>query len=445
MTLVRFAPSPTGKLHVGNIRAAVLNKLYAIKTGGKFLLRMDDTDSERSAQEFVDAINHDLAWLGIKHDLFARQSDRIALYDKATEQLKAKGYLYPCYETADELDRRRKRQQARGLPPVYDRAALKLTPEEKAKAETEGRRPHWRFKLSQQPVVWNDLIRGEVSINTASISDPVLIREDGRYLYTFASVVDDIDFKITHVIRGEDHVTNTAVQLELFKALGHTPTAFAHYAMIVGAGGEQLSKRLGSLSIESLREEEGIEPEAVLSLIAKIGTSDPIVARATIEELAAEFDFAKIGRAPAHFDPEELKTLNAKVLHLLPYDRIRPDLKRLGADLGPKFWAAIHDNLHTLKEARDWRDVVEGPIAPEIADPGFTEKAADLLPAGQFSEESWGAWTKAVSAATGRKGKDLFQPFRLALTGRPHGPEMKKLLPLIGRERAKLRLAGQRA
>jgi glutamyl-tRNA synthetase len=257
-------------------------------------------------------------------------------------------------------------------------------------------------------------------------------------------VVDDIDFKITHVIRGEDHVTNTAVQLELFKSLGHQPTAFAHYAMIVGAGGERLSKRLGSLSIESLRD-DGIEPEAVLSLLAKIGTSDPIVARASIEELAAEFDFAKIGRAPAHFDPEELKTLNAKVLHLLPYDRVRAELRDIGADLGPKFWTAIHDNLHTVKDARDWREVVEGPIAPEIADLGFTAKAADLLPQGELSEDSWAPWTKAVSEATGRKGKDLFQPLRLALTGRPHGPEMKKLLPLIGRERAKLRLSGQRA
>lgn len=443
--LVRFAPSPTGKLHVGNIRAAILNKLFAIKTGATFLLRMDDTDTERSLPEYAAAIERDLAWLGIAHDMFARQSDRLAEYDKATETLKAAGYLYPCYETADELDRRRKRLAARNLPPVYDRAALKLTGQEREQLERDGRRPHWRFKLTHENVAWDDMIRGEVSINTASLSDPVLIREDGRYLYTFASVVDDIDFKATHVIRGEDHVTNTAVQLEIFKALGHQPTAFAHYPLLVGAGGEQLSKRLGSLSIESLREEERIEPESVLSLLAKIGTSDPVVPRTSLQQLAEEFDFAKIGRAPAHFDPAELKTLNAKILHQLPYERVRGDLEKAGADLGPAFWLAIHDNLTLVGDAREWRTVVEGPLEPQIADADFAKAAADLLPADPLTQDSWQPWTKAIAEKTGRKGKDLFQPLRLALTARAHGPEMKKLLPLIGRKRALARLSGQKA
>ncbi|NWH07233.1 MAG: glutamate--tRNA ligase [Alphaproteobacteria bacterium] len=441
---VRFAPSPTGKLHVGNIRAAIFNKLFALKTGGSFMLRMDDTDQERSSAQFAKTIEDDLACLGLTHDRFARQSDRIGIYDGHAERLKAEGKLYPCYESAEELERRRKRQIALGKPPVYDRAALRLSPEDRARAEGEGRRPHWRLKLSGAAAEWHDLIRGPSSIKTETLSDPVLIREDGRYLYTFASVIDDIDFGITHIIRGEDHVTNTAVQLELFRTLGGRAPEFAHFALLVGAGGEALSKRIGSLAIEGLRA-QGIEPEALLSLLAKLGTADAVAPRLTLAELAEEFDFSRIGRAPAHFDPAELLALNARVLHIMPYARAKAALAGQSADLGEAFWLAIRDNLETLKDAAIWAEIVTGPIAPQIEDGEFAARAADLLPAAPLSEDTWAPWTKAVGGETGRKGRDLFQPLRLALTGRPHGPEMKKLLPLIGRERAESRLRGKKA
>lgn len=444
MTTVRFAPSPTGKLHVGNIRAALTNYLFARKTGGKFLLRLDDTDTERSTEENARAIEVDLAWLGIKHDLFDKQSARTASYEAAAEKLRAAGRLYPAYETADELDRRRKRQLAQHKPPVYDRAALNLTPEQRAELEAKGRKPHWRFKLSGKNVEFNDLIRGPVHIETASLSDPVLIREDGRFLYTLPSVVDDIDFKISHIIRGEDHVTNTGVQVEIFEALGAPIPEFAHFSMLVGAGGEALSKRLGALSIEGLRA-DGIEPMAINSLLAKLGTSDPVVARTTLDELIADFDVAKFSRAPAHFDPADLKTLNHKLLHTMPFDKVASDLSRLGVGGGAAFWEAVRDNIELLNDARSWWKVVEGPLDPVIEDKALAENARALLPAGPFTDTTWNEWTAAVSAKTGAKGKALFRPLRLALTGQPHGPEMRKLLPLIGPERAAKRLAGQAA
>ncbi len=443
-TTVRFAPSPTGRLHVGNIRAALTNYLFARKTGGKFLLRLDDTDTERSTEENARAIQADLAWLGLKHDLFDKQSARTPSYEAAAEKLRVLGRLYPCYETADELDRRRKRQLAQHKPPVYDRAALNLTPEQRAEFDAKGRKPHWRFKLSGKSVEFNDLIRGPVHIETSSLSDPVLIREDGRFLYTLPSVVDDIDFKITHIIRGEDHVTNTGVQVEIFEALGAPIPVFAHFSMLIGAGGEALSKRLGSLSIEGLRE-EGIEPQAINSLLAKLGTSDPVVARATLDELVADFDLGKFSRAPAHFDPNDLKTLNHKLLHAMSFDAVSSDLARLGVGGGAPFWDAVRDNIQVLNEARGWWRVVEGPIEPVIEDAALAEGARALLPNAPFTDATWTEWTTAVSAKTGAKGKALFRPLRMALTGQPHGPEMKKLLPLIGPERAAKRLAGQAA
>jgi glutamyl-tRNA synthetase len=443
-TVVRFAPSPTGKIHVGNIRAALTNYLFARKTGGKFLLRLDDTDTERSTEAFAQGIYADLAWLGLKHDLFATQSGRAAEHNAAADKLRAMGRLYPCYETADELDRRRKRQLAQHKPPVYDRAALKLTAEQRAAFEAQGRKPHWRFLLSGKQVEFNDLIRGPVHIDTASLSDPVLIREDGRFLYTLPSVVDDIDFKITHIIRGEDHVTNTGVQIEIFEALGAAVPVFAHFSMLVGAGGEALSKRLGSLAIEGLRE-DGIEPQAINSLLAKLGTSDPVVVRGTLEELVADFDLSKFSRAPAHFDPADLKTLNHKLLHGLSYDAVAGDLQKLGVGGGVQFWEAVRDNIELLKDVRGWWQVVEGPLEPVIEDANVAAAARELLPTGPFTDATWGEWTAAVSAKTGAKGKALFRPLRLALTGQPHGPEMRKLLPLIGPERAAKRLAGQAA
>ncbi|HEY4943209.1 MAG TPA: glutamate--tRNA ligase [Rhizomicrobium sp.] len=448
---VRIPPSPTGYLQVGNGRMAILNALFAKKTGAKVLLRIDDTDDTRSTKEFEAAILEDYAWLGIRHDIFARQSDRGTIYEAAAEKLKAAGRLYPAYETADELDRRRKRQMAAHKPPLYDRAALNLAAEDRARLEAEGRRPHWRFKLSHAPVRWNDLIRGPVEIDTATLSDPVLIREDGRFLYTLPSVVDDIDFAITHIIRGEDHVTNTAPQIEIFEALAATADkgtatlpAFAHYPLFVLPGGEVLSKRKGSLSLRGLRE-EGIEALALASYLAKIGTSDPIEPRTSLDALAADFDLAKISRAAAHFDVTELEALNAKVLHILPYETVQPRLVALGADRGPQFWEALRPNLPKLEMITTWRDVIFGPHAGRIYDAELTTRAAELLPPEPWDENTWGIWTKTVSAATGKKGRDLFRPLRAALTFLDHGPEMKKLLPLIGRAKAFARLKGETA
>ena len=439
MTRVRFAPSPTGRLHVGNARAAILNWLFAHQTGGSFLLRLDDTDRARSTEEFAQGIEADLAWLGLTHDAFARQSDRFPIYAAAAERLKAAGRLYPAYETPEELDRRRARQRARGLPPIYDRAALKLTGDERARLEAEGRTPHWRFKLNGAPVRWTDLIRGPVEIDTATLSDPVLIREDGAFLYTLPSVVDDADLAISHVIRGEDHVVNTAAQIEIFQALGAAVPEFAHYPMILDADGGPLSKRLGSLGLADLAG-QGIDPMALNSLMAKIGTSDPVEPRRTLAELAAEFAFSKIGHAPARLDPEDLRRLTVKLLHMKPYDEVAAAVPG-----GEAFWLAIRDNLESLDDAAGWWRAVSEPLEPVAADPAVLAAAAALLPSGDLGEAAWGPWAKAVSAATGKKGRDLFLPLRLALTGRDHGPEMKKLLPFIGRERALARLGGQRA
>ena len=441
-TTVRFAPSPTGLLHVGNARTALLNFLCARKDGGKFLLRIDDTDTERSKPEYEAAILEDLKWLGIAHDLFARQSERTDAHRAATEKLKATGRLYPCYETALELDRRRQRQIAAGKPPVYDRAALKLTAEERAKLGD--RKAHWRFKLSQSRVKWHDLIRGEVEIDTAHLSDPVLIREDGRFLYTLPSVTDDVDFAITHIIRGEDHVTNTAVQIEIFEALGAAVPAFAHHPLLIGAGGEALSKRLGSLSLRLLRE-DGIEPMTADSYLAKTGSSDAIAPYASLDELVAGFALEKIGRAPAHFDVAELSNLNAKLLHALPFEAVAGRLASVGIDGGAPFWEAVKPNLSRFTDASDLWTLVKGPLAPVIENAPLIAKAAALLPPEPWDEATWNAWTGAVAAATGAKGRALYHPLRLALTGREHGPELKKLLPLIGRVRALARLQGETA
>lgn len=442
-TTVRFAPSPTGLLHVGNARTAILNFLFAKKTGGRFLLRIDDTDFERSKKEYEDGIIEHLGWLGVRHDLFARQSERAPQHQAAANLLKNIGRLYPCYESQLELDRRRQRQIASGKPPVYDRAALALTAEDRAKLEAAGKHPHWRFKLSQKKVAWKDLIRGAVEIDTAHLSDPVLIREDGRFLYTLPSVVDDVDFQISHIIRGEDHVTNTAVQIELFEALAGTVPAFAHHPLLIGAGGEALSKRLGSLSLKLLRE-DGIEPMAAVSYLAKTGTSDAVTAQPSLEALVAEFDLARIGRAPAHFDPAELSNLNAKLLHLLPYAAVEGRLRSAGVG-GEAFWEAVKANLTRFAEVTDLWPLVVGPVTPVIEDNNFIAEAAAALPPEPWDEGTWSVFTKAVAAASGRRGKDLFHPLRLALTGTGHGPELKKLLPLIGRTRALARLKGETA
>jgi glutamyl-tRNA synthetase len=355
--------------------------------------------------------------------------------------LKDMGRLYPCYETAEELERRRKRQLSRGMPPVYDRASLKLTEDERKALEAEGRKPHWRFFLEDRPVAWSDLIRGEQTIESSSLSDPVLVREDGTCLYTLTSIVDDADYGITHIIRGEDHVANTAVQIQLFEAKGFKPPQFAHHNLLVGADGQGLSKRLGSLSIRSFSE-AGLEPMAVLSYSATIGTSNAVAPYKSLAELAGLFDLAKLSRAPARFDLEELKALNAKTLQDLDYESAAPRLRELGIGAVADFWETVRPNLSVFAEAGTWWSVVSGPVTPLIEDEAFIAKAAEMLPPEPWSDETWGEWTGEVKEATEAKGKALFQPLRLALTGQDHGPELKRLLPLIGREKALARLRG---
>ena len=439
---VRFAPSPTGRLHIGNIRPAVFNWLFARREKGTFILRFDDTDLERSKEEHVTGIRDDLTWLGLTWDEEFRQSSRFAFYKETAEKLKQAGRLYACYETAEELERRRKRQMARGRPPVYDRAALELTEQEKREFEGEGRKPHWRFLLEQRSTAWDDLIRGRQEIDAASVSDPVLIREDGTPLYTFTSVADDADIGITHIIRGEDHVTNTAVQLQIFEALGAKAPAFAHHNLLVGAQGEALSKRLGSLSIHGLRE-QGFEPLAVMTHASLIGTSEALHPQGSLEALATLFDFSKISRAPARFDPEELKGLNAKLLHTMPYEAVAKRLLARGIEGGEAFWLAVRANLEVFADVDRWWAVVQGPVTPMIEDAAFLGKALAHLPPEPWDASTWRSWTEAVKQATGAKGRALYHPLRLALTGLERGPELKDLLPLVGYEKAAARLGGK--
>ena len=431
-TIVRFAPSPTGNIHIGNGRAAILNWLFALKTGGQFILRYDDTDTARSTQAFADGIATDMAWLGITPHRVEWQSKRFARYDGVADDLRKRGFLYPCYETADELDRRRKRQQARGLPPVYDRAALKLTQDEKHALEAEGRKPHWRFKLAHTAVEWTDVIRGPVHIDSSTLSDPVLVREDGTYLYTLPSVIDDADFAITHVIRGEDHVVNTAVQIEITRAIGASVPLYAHYSLLLGTDGKGLSKRLGSLSIGNMRD-DGLEAMAVVSHAALLGTSDNIHPCTDIQELVEGFDLGKLSRAPARFDEAELQSLNAKLLHMLPWEAVKHRLP----EQTEAFWLAIRGNIEKFSEAGSWNDVIQQDLKMQVAeeDKAFITTARSLLPEEPWDSSTWKSWTEAIKSATDRKGKNLFMPLRQALTGLDHGPELAALLPLIGRQR----------
>jgi len=443
--IVRFAPSPTGRLHVGNVRTALMNVLFAQANQGTFVLRIDDTDLERSTAEYEQGIKDDLSWLGVTWGKTFKQSDRFASYDEAAAKLKADGLLYACYETADELDRQRKLQRVAGKPPIYNRAGLELTDEQKAAYEAEGRKPHWRFKLSGGTVTWADLVRGEQSIEMSSLSDPVLIRGDGSYLYTLPSVVDDIEAGITHVIRGEDHVTNSGAQIEIFQALqkgndnSHLPV-FAHTPLLVGADGKSLSKRLGSLSMLELRQ-QGIEPMAVASLLSKIGTSDAVDIRSDLSTLAEEFSFGKIGRAPARFDEKDLTGLNAKLLHETPFAEVSG---RVPGD--EAFWNIVRANIEKISDVDAWADVVlksmTGTIADEDKD--FCAAAADALP-DTVDSETWSALIGQLKESTGRKGKGLFMPLRLALTGQQHGPSMDDMLQLLGAEKAKARLRGDAA
>ncbi|QTC89170.1 glutamate--tRNA ligase [Brevundimonas pondensis] len=438
---VRFAPSPTGKLHVGNVRTALVNWLFAKGQGGAFVLRIDDTDLARSTQEYEDGIETDLTWLGLAWDERYNQSKRFDRYEEAAARLKASGRLYACYETSEELDRRRKVQLSRGLPPIYDRAALLLTEAEKAAYEAEGRRPHWRFKLEGKRVAWEDLARGHAEVDTASMSDPVLIREDGLFLYTLPSVVDDIDMDITHIIRGEDHVTNTGAQIEIFEALNAKVPGFAHMPLLVGADGAALSKRLGSLSISDMRD-QGYEPIAITSHLGKIGTSDNLEVAPSVEALGQAFAFSKMGRSPARYDTADLDRLNAQALHGMTYAEAQPRLAALGADLGEVFWDTVRGNLNKFADVADMARIVTGPVTPVIEDAAFAAAALEVLPE-VIDAGAWSAWTAAVKDKTGAKGKGLFMPLRLALTGQAHGPDMAAMAPLIGREAIVRRLKGE--
>ncbi|GJD52920.1 Glutamate--tRNA ligase [Methylobacterium crusticola] len=443
--VVRFAPSPTGLLHIGNARPALFNALYARRAGGRFLLRLDDTDAARSTAAFAAAIEEDLAWLGIVPDGVLRQSDRIARYDAAAARLRAAGRLYPAYETPDELERRRRRQLGRGQPPVYDRSALRLGEAERAALAAEGRRPHWRFRLDPGPVTWDDLVRGPCHVEADSLSDPVLVREDGSYLYTLPSVVDDAETGVTHVIRGEDHVTNTAVQIQIFRALGAPVPVFAHHNLLTTASGEGLSKRLGHLSLRGLRE-AGYEPGAVASLAVLTGSAEAVRPVADLDALAGLVDLAHVSRAPAKFDAHDLDGLNARLVHDLPFRDVALRLAALGVagEAAEAFWGAVRANLTRVNEAAAWWAVVRGPVTPVGGD-ALLAQALARLPDEPWGPDTWKAWTEAVRAATGLKGKALFLPLRLALTGLDHGPDLAGLLPLIGRERAARRLAGETA
>jgi len=436
--VTRFAPAPTGRLHVGNIRTAVHNWLWARRHSGRFILRLDDTDKERSSEDHAQRIREDLEWLGLDPDEEHRQSRRFGRYETAFERLRAAGRVYPAYETAQELDLKRKVQLSRGRPPVYDRAALALSDAERARLEAEGRRPHWRFRLDHGAAIeWDDLIRGRQHFEPALLSDPVVRREDGSWLYMLPSTVDDIDMAISHVLRGEDHVTNTALQIQMFAALGAAPPAFAHEALLVGSEGK-LSKRLGSLGADSLRE-QGIEPIALVAKLARLGTSLPVEPVTETGPLVAAFDFATFGRAPARFDLEELAQLNARIVHQLPFEAVAG---RLPAGMGAADWEAIRPNLRTVAEAADWWQILHGHVETRAAaeDRPLIEAAADAAAAIDWGEPPWPQLVARLKARTGRAGKALFRPLRMALTGRESGPEMAALLPLIGRDETLARL-----
>ncbi len=432
----RFAPSPTGRLHVGNVRTALHNWLLAKKHGGKFLLRIDDTDLARSEERFVEAIREDLAWLDLLPDGEERQSVRLGLYGEAFERLAAAGRVYPCYESAQELELKRKIALGRGLPPIYDRAALQLSEAERAAKEAEGLAPHWRFKLDHDvPIEWHDGIRGPQHFEPAQMSDPVVRRADGSWLYMLPSVIDDIAMGVTDVLRGEDHVSNTAVQIQMFTALGAEPPRFAHEALLVGTEGK-LSKRLGALGCDALRA-NGIEPEAVIALLARLGTSEPVEPIVEREKLVASFDLEHFGRAPARFDEAELARLNAAIVHQLPFEHVAEGLP---AGMGPEAWQAIRPNLEKVADAADWWSVVTGPVAPAELDAETRAYLAEAVRVLVWGDDPWGALTATLKETTGRKGKALFHPLRLALTGRESGPDMHALLPLIGEGEARVRL-----
>ncbi|MFV1491009.1 glutamate--tRNA ligase [Phaeobacter sp. JH18-32] len=440
MTTTRFAPSPTGYIHVGNLRTALMNYLIARKAGGSFILRIDDTDPERSKEEYVDAIKQDLEWLGLTWDRVERQSERLDRYVAAADKLREIGRFYEAFETPVELDLKRKKQLNMGKPPVYDRAALNLSEDDKAKLRAERGDGVWRFKLDQERIEWTDGILGDISIDAASVSDPVLIRGDGQFLYTLASVVDDTEMGVTHVVRGSDHVTNTATQIQIIEALGGTVPSFAHHSLLTGPQGEALSKRLGTLALRDLRE-AGVQPMALLSLMARLGSSDPVELRAELAELIEGFDINRFGAAPTKFDVQDLYPVTARYLQSLPLEAVQSHVDALGvpAEKQAAFWDMAKENITTLKDLAGWWDLCRDGAEPLVADEDkdFIAEAMALLPEGPYDSESWGTWTAAVKEATGRKGKGLFMPLRKAVTGMERGPDMSALLALMETVRAR--------
>jgi len=440
MTTTRFAPSPTGYIHVGNLRTALMNYLIARKAGGTFILRIDDTDPERSKEEYVDAIKQDLEWLGLTWDRVERQSERLDRYAEAADKLREIGRFYEAFETPTELDLKRKKQLNMGKPPVYDRAALALSDDEKSALRAERGDGVWRFKLDQERITWTDGILGDISIDAASVSDPVLIRGDGQVLYTIASVVDDTEMGVTDVVRGSDHVTNTATQIQIIEALGGTAPRFAHHSLLTGPQGESLSKRLGTLSLRDLRA-AGVAPMALLSLMARLGSSDPVELRADMAELIDGFDISRFGSAPTKFDEQDLYPLTAHHLQSLPYETVKSDVAALGVpdELALNFWSVARDNITTMGDLEGWWTLFRDGAAPVIDDEdrAFVAEAMALLPDGPYDSTSWSEWTAAVKQATGRKGRGLFMPLRKALTGQSHGPDMSQVLPLMQVIRAK--------
>ena len=435
---VRFAPSPTGHMHIGNTRTALFNWLWAKKMGGQFMLRIDDTDFARSKKEYEDSMRESLVWLGLVWSSEARQSARFERYRQATEKLMKDGRIYACYETPEELEFKRKRALSKGLPPIYDRQALTYTSQDIEGFVREGRKPHYRFKLNDGIISWQDEVRGEVKYDASKLSDPIIIREDGSYLYHLPSVIDDVDFSITHILRGEDHVTNTASQIQMFEALGGVVPVFAHLPLLTGKEGK-LSKRLGSLGVRELRA-EGIENMAICSYLAKLGTSEDIRSYYDLETLAQTLDFSKIGHAQPKFDVEDLKHFNTKHIHTMPYAALQNRAK-----VDEDFWEKVKANLSVVADVDVWNKICNGEITPIIENKALTDMAADLLPKGAIGDETFGIWMNTLKEKTGLKGKDLFHPIRLALTGEPSGPELKTLLPLIGREKAVARLKGKKA
>jgi glutamyl-tRNA synthetase len=434
MTITRFAPSPTGYIHVGNLRTALMNYLIARKAGGTFILRIDDTDPVRSEQKYVDGIKQDLEWLGLYWDKVERQSERLDRYADAADKLRSIDRFYEAFETPTELDLKRKKQLNMGKPPVYDRAALNLSAEERDALRAERGDGVWRFKLDQERINWKDGILGDISIDAASVSDPVLIRGDGQVLYTIASVVDDTDMGVTNVVRGSDHVTNTATQIQIMKALGMTPPSFAHHSLLTGPKGEALSKRLGTLALRDLRE-QGVQPMALLSLMARLGSSDPMELRSEMSELIEGFDVGSFGTAPTKFDVADLFPLTANVLQAKPLADVADQIADLGvpADLAETFWTVTRDNITTLKDLAAWWTLFSEGADPVIDDEDaeFVAQAMAILPEGPFDDTTWKTWTGAVKEATGRKGKGLFMPLRKALTGQSHGPDMSATMTLL--------------